>query len=295
LEAESWDNGARGKHKDGRAKQMKPCALYTDFVKGTSNVQLNVGLKEERLDKFCVQVQLDEPDVIELQEAGGDGGGGLLDLGIGDLTSYEDADESNLQAASSAGAAYPKEECSHGRENVSMLMRMDSFNEEGVSVGSDDPDSPRPGPSIAANANGGSFKGGVAAADSSGLVIGYDDKKAGAFLPNLFALKVTQSMSQDSTRGSAHQTPLPEMSKTQRDKFGQTTSVAKNKADQSFQSLVDMIKHAKKKSGTASLANTNGVERSKGASRRHGEQQSEVAPANALDDVLKKWKTISRF
>jgi hypothetical protein len=302
LEAESWDNGARGKHKDGRAKQMKPCALYTDFVKGTSNVQLNVGLKEERLDKFCVQVQLDEPDVIELQEAGeGGSGDGMLDLGIGDLTSYEDGEESNLLAASSMGAAYPKEECSHGRENVSVLMRMDSFNEEGVSVGSEDPDSPRLGPSIATNVNGGSFKGGVVA-DSLGAVGAsdrdgnYDEKKAGGFLPNLFALKATQSMS-DGSKGSQspHQTHLPEMSKTQRDKFRQSISAAdrKTKADQSFQSLVDMIKHAKHKSGAAPTSNT---DRSKGTSRRHGEQQNEAAPgAGALDDVLKKWNTISRF
>jgi hypothetical protein len=63
LEAESWDNGARGRHKDGRCKSIKPAKLYTELLRGGSNVNLNVEVKDEPLDKFCVQVQLDEPEI----------------------------------------------------------------------------------------------------------------------------------------------------------------------------------------------------------------------------------------
>jgi hypothetical protein len=63
LEAESWDNGARGRHKEGRSKAVKPAKLYTELLRGGSNVKLDVEIKDEPLEKFCVQVQLDEPEM----------------------------------------------------------------------------------------------------------------------------------------------------------------------------------------------------------------------------------------
>mmetsp|Transcript_28225 Transcript_28225/g.62516 ORF Transcript_28225/g.62516 Transcript_28225/m.62516 type:complete len:1451 (+) Transcript_28225:122-4474(+) len=61
LEAESWHNGARGKHKEGRSKILKPSTLYTELLRGGTTVHLDVVVQDAELDKFCVQVQLDEP------------------------------------------------------------------------------------------------------------------------------------------------------------------------------------------------------------------------------------------
>ena len=70
LEAESWDNGARGRHKEGRSKLVKPSKLYTELLRGGSTVQLDFSIEDEKLEKYCVQVQLDEPELVSTDTAG---------------------------------------------------------------------------------------------------------------------------------------------------------------------------------------------------------------------------------
>lgn len=71
LEAESWDNGARGKIKDGRSKSVAPAKLYTEFLRGGSDVKLNISIKASPLEKFCVQIQLNDPDLAPLDDLTG--------------------------------------------------------------------------------------------------------------------------------------------------------------------------------------------------------------------------------
>ena len=110
LEAESWDNGARGRHKDGRCKSVKPAKLYTELLRGGSNVKLDVEVKDEPLEKFCVQVQLDEPEMTtssalvaqpELLESEG---GSPLDL-TGDLAQMSVADQAHAANVQQAAAS----------------------------------------------------------------------------------------------------------------------------------------------------------------------------------------------
>ena len=60
LEAESWDNGGRFRQKEGRAKSLSASPIYTELLKGGTNVQLNVLHKDIELSKYHVQIQLDE-------------------------------------------------------------------------------------------------------------------------------------------------------------------------------------------------------------------------------------------
>jgi hypothetical protein len=75
LEAESWENGGRAKLKDGRTKAMsQPHTLFMDFLKGVSEVTLNVSKKDVDLDKCFVSVHL-EDGFSSPQNAGGSMGG----------------------------------------------------------------------------------------------------------------------------------------------------------------------------------------------------------------------------
>jgi hypothetical protein len=61
LETESWENGGRTKLKDGRTKAMsQPHTLFMDFLKGVSEVTLNVSKKDVELDKCFVSVRLED-------------------------------------------------------------------------------------------------------------------------------------------------------------------------------------------------------------------------------------------
>eukprot|EP01031_Cornospumella_fuschlensis_P029851 gene29851-36041_t len=63
LEAESWENGARTKQKDGRAKTLPPAPLFTEFLKGNTKVELDFEAKDVELQKYYVKINLDnEPD-----------------------------------------------------------------------------------------------------------------------------------------------------------------------------------------------------------------------------------------
>eukprot|EP01040_Poterioochromonas_malhamensis_P023905 gene23905-29439_t len=61
LEAESWENGGRAKLKDGRTRAMaQPHTLFMDFLKGVSEVTLNVSKKDVELKKCFVSVHLED-------------------------------------------------------------------------------------------------------------------------------------------------------------------------------------------------------------------------------------------
>jgi hypothetical protein len=60
LEAESWENGARTKQKEGRIKGVTPAALFTNFLKGNAKVELDFEAKDVELEKYYVEVHLEE-------------------------------------------------------------------------------------------------------------------------------------------------------------------------------------------------------------------------------------------
>lgn len=87
LEAESWQNGSKGRQREGRAKPIDPAGLWTDLLRSTVNVQLDVDIRFADLEKFHVQAQLDEPKIeMEVTET-------QLDVGIADLASFDDLEE----------------------------------------------------------------------------------------------------------------------------------------------------------------------------------------------------------
>jgi hypothetical protein len=101
LEAESWANGARGTQREGRAARIPPNELCVDFLKEGGGAQLTVDEKRYAdLEKYHVQVQLDEPNLEVGDHVAS------LDIGINDLASYEDGDSLGLSGGEggSAGA-----------------------------------------------------------------------------------------------------------------------------------------------------------------------------------------------
>eukprot|EP01038_Epipyxis_sp_PR26KG_P009853 gene9853-13255_t len=141
LEAESWDNGVRGK-RHGRAKALSPASLYLDLLKGVSNIQLNVALKHDTLQKFNVQVQLDEDPVIELQEdfpmtstgTAGDANNTII-------TEENGHNHNNKPAGVNGEIMYGKQECELSHEpiinNSNYISNYDK-NEQAVSYSFDD-------------------------------------------------------------------------------------------------------------------------------------------------------------
>lgn len=69
LEAESWQNGSRTKGmKEGRAPAISPAPLNLKLFSMTHKVALNVTVRSAVLQKYRVQVHLEEPKL----EQGGD-------------------------------------------------------------------------------------------------------------------------------------------------------------------------------------------------------------------------------
>ena len=106
LEAESWTNGARGTSREGRAKPVELAPLVTEFLKPTVDVRLSIDKRYAELEKFHVQVQLDEPN-LELENHVSD-----LSIGINDLASYEDPElvSSGADAGQPLLRSCPKQE-----------------------------------------------------------------------------------------------------------------------------------------------------------------------------------------
>jgi len=124
LEAESWTNGARGATRQGRSKPISAAPLVTDFLKPTVDVKLQIDKRYAELNKFHVQVQLDEPN-LEL-EAHVEG----LAIGINDLASYEDAEEASAPLMQSC----PKQEVELSPIPIHLLKASEDV--EGMIVGS---------------------------------------------------------------------------------------------------------------------------------------------------------------
>lgn len=132
MEAESWNNGARGKQKDGRSPRIPPSRLFTDLLQGMTNVQLNVSLHYATLDKFYVQVNLAEQNVMEekmmMSEAAAQNPDAEVEeeeLHMDDLSNQEDVDETIATQIK----AYNKQDCEVGSIDVVHLnfLRTDSF------------------------------------------------------------------------------------------------------------------------------------------------------------------------
>jgi hypothetical protein len=87
LEAESWGNGCRGAVKEGRALPIAPGPLYLNLLKDTSHVQLAIGARTASLEKYLVEIKLDEPPL----EAGSIRSESKA--GIQDLASFKDNDD----------------------------------------------------------------------------------------------------------------------------------------------------------------------------------------------------------
>jgi hypothetical protein len=103
LETESWSNGCRGTKKEGRARDLLPGPLNLHLLKGTHNFELRVEIRTVTLEKYHVQVQVDEPQ-MDL-----DGPVLTLDLGIKDLASFlGDSDNVDLPVV----CFCPKQYCS---------------------------------------------------------------------------------------------------------------------------------------------------------------------------------------
>lgn len=335
LEAESWDNGARGRHKEGRSKSVKPAKLYTELLRGGSNVKLDVDVRDEPLEKFCVQVQLDEPELstsmvekvaashsnsphsetsgmsevdalhaVNLQQAAHAAAQQARDeannktvevksdpdkdLSIKVLHPFEDTDD----GFGALTYAMEKQECNMETETVA-LFRIDDNVEEATSILSDElaestmslpiPNNNLPGGNKSLSTPQCSFKSldsGTfnqnSIADSSG-----PDQSRKGFLPGLGANPLLGLFYKEAT------TPVPAPKETssptqafpplvlenatmrhRKEKFNQSVAKSTHKPsakEEKFKSIVGMIKDAK-----------NGK-------------------AANMDDVLAKWKDVSRF
>jgi hypothetical protein len=99
LEAESWANGARGTQREGRAARIPPNELCVEFLKEGGGVRLTVDEKRYAdLDKYHVQVQLDEPNLEVGDHVAS------LEIGINDLASYDDGDSVSGGEGAGGGA-----------------------------------------------------------------------------------------------------------------------------------------------------------------------------------------------
>lgn len=120
LEAESWENGSRGRQKEGRAKPIAPAGLFTDLLAGvhSQEVTLNIDIRASELEKYPVKVDLDEPK-IENEDPKAQ----TLDFGIDDLSSFEEPEDQNIQFPV---VQYPKLECDVNPVALEILHRRDT-------------------------------------------------------------------------------------------------------------------------------------------------------------------------
>lgn len=131
LEEESWQNGSRGRQKEGRANKIPSAEMYVDLLRGTENVELDVEIKFQELQKFHVQVQLDEPII------GVEGSQEKLEFGIRDLTSFDDFEDVN----SSQVMICPKVITEVPEESIKSLFKKDYSLLEDDSLMEDEVDS----------------------------------------------------------------------------------------------------------------------------------------------------------
>jgi len=102
LEAESWSNGSRGKLKEGRAPHMETGAVMDNLLNKCPDLNLEVEQRLVHLQKYLVQVHLEE-----LQGESESADSISLQLNIDDLASFEDSDETSVPVPMMC----PKKEC----------------------------------------------------------------------------------------------------------------------------------------------------------------------------------------
>jgi hypothetical protein len=104
LEKESWSNGSRGPHKDGKITGRKLGNIFTDLLGGTRKLKLkDVEIRNVELEKFHVRVEVEEPTGELNTEHGG-----VEVLNAKDLTSFP---ESNAEYDNPKLMACPKQDC----------------------------------------------------------------------------------------------------------------------------------------------------------------------------------------
>lgn len=87
LEAESWEN-PKYREKEGRAEGFSSMPLFSDLLSGTISVELQADIKFDPLQKYHVQVVLDEPKIEQESSKSS------IELNINDLTrSHEESEE----------------------------------------------------------------------------------------------------------------------------------------------------------------------------------------------------------
>ena len=96
LEAESWQNGSRSRGaKEGRAPHIAPAPLNMTLLSPTHKVNLDVTVQSAILQKYRVQVHLEEPKI----ESGLDTFD-VLNENISTLTVFENADDHGIAVTS---------------------------------------------------------------------------------------------------------------------------------------------------------------------------------------------------
>ena len=97
LEAESWQNGSRSGAATDQARIIAPAPLERSFLTIPQKIQLNVTVQTAILEKYRVQVQLEEPTI----EQGG--GFDALPEDMSTLVTLDDQDDNGTPAPSHCG------------------------------------------------------------------------------------------------------------------------------------------------------------------------------------------------
>jgi len=90
LEAESWEN-PKCRQKEGRAEASPPMPLFADLLSGTISVELQADIKFAPLEKYHVQVVLDEPKIEQESSKSS------IEVNINDLTRSNEESEEQQQ------------------------------------------------------------------------------------------------------------------------------------------------------------------------------------------------------
>lgn len=120
LEAESWEN-PKCRHKEGRTEAYPTLPLFADLLSGTISVELKADIKFASLEKYHVQVVLDEPKIEQESSKSS------IELSINDLTrSNEESEDQQLPQAMMCG----KESVDIEFEFISSLYNRDPTIED---------------------------------------------------------------------------------------------------------------------------------------------------------------------
>lgn len=156
LEAESWENGGRGKLKDGRSRGSSVThGIFSDLLKGvTDDVRLNVSKKDVELKKCFVSVQLEDASA----NGGGSGASSTANSPTRVRGSKTSVDLTN-NANSASNKSSPAHASSRGRSNT-----LDSTSNANAS------DQSSMGGGSSSNGNPGGGAGGGGGGESPGVL-----------------------------------------------------------------------------------------------------------------------------